>query len=133
MMSERRYPAPEPNAETQVFWDAAGKGVLKIKNCRACFRAHYYPRAICPHCGSDKTEWATSEGAGEIYSVSVMRRGEGAPFVVAYVTLDEGPAVLTNIVDCDPDSLAIGQRVRIAFKPSEEGAPPVPTFTPSGD
>ena len=74
-----------------------------------------------------------SEGVGEIYSVSVMRRGEGAPFAVAYVTLDEGPAVLTNIVDCDPDTLAIGQRVRIAFKPTEEGAPPVPTFTPSGD
>jgi hypothetical protein len=132
-MSERAYPAPQAGPETQTFWEGASEGILRIKSCGACERAHYYPRAICPHCGSDRTDWIDCRGEGEIYSVSVMRRGVGAPYAVAYVTLDEGPAVLTNIVDCDPDTLAIGQRVRIAFKPTEAGAPPVPAFTPSGD
>lgn len=131
MMSERRYPAPQPNAETLSFWDGAAAGVLRIKSCSACDRPHYYPRTICPHCGSADTAWIDTGGMGEIYSVSVMRRGEGAPFAVAYVILDEGPAVLTNIVDCDPDGLAIGQRVRVVFRPTEEGAPPVPLFAPA--
>ncbi|MCR9267263.1 MAG: OB-fold domain-containing protein [Alphaproteobacteria bacterium] len=131
-MSDRKLPAPQPNAETETFWDAASNGVLKIKRCGDCNQAHYYPRAICPHCGSAKTGWIDTAGSGEIYSVSVMRRGEGAPFAVAYVTLDEGPAMLTNIVADDLDSLAIGQRVEVVFTPTEDGAPPVPMFTPRG-
>jgi hypothetical protein len=132
-MSERTLPAPRPNPETQAFWDGASNGVLKIKSCGACSRPHYYPRAHCPHCGSPDTGWVETRGEGEIHSVSVMRRGEGAPFAVAYVTLAEGPAILTNIVGCDPDTLAVGQKVRVVFKPTEDGAPPVPMFTPSGD
>ena len=131
-MSDRKLPAPQPNAETADFWEAAADGILKIKTCGDCSEAHYYPRAICPHCGSDDTRWVETRGEGEIYSVSVMRRGEGAPFAVAYVTLAEGPVILTNIVDCDHDALAIGQPVRVVFKPTEDGAPPIPMFTPRG-
>jgi uncharacterized OB-fold protein len=58
-----------------------------------------------------------------------MRRGAGAPYTLAWVTLDEGPAVLTNIATDDHDSLAIGQRVRVHFTPTE-GGPPVPMFAP---
>ncbi len=58
-----------------------------------------------------------------------MRRAP-EPYAVAYVTLDEGPTMLTNLVDCDLDRLAIGQRVRLVFTPTEGGAP-VPTFRPA--
>jgi hypothetical protein len=58
-----------------------------------------------------------------------MRRAE-IPYAIAYVTLDEGVTMLTNIVDCDLDTLRIGQRVRVVFKPTE-GGPPVPMFTPA--
>jgi uncharacterized OB-fold protein len=51
------------------------------------------------------------------------------PYALAYVTLAEGPKMLTNIVDCDFDKLAIGQKVHVVFKPAKEG-PPIPAFAP---
>lgn len=120
----RNLAAPEPNVETQPFWDAAAKGRLLIKRCGACGEPHYYPRALCPHCLSADTRWEEAAGTGTIYSLSTMRRGPDAPFTLAYVTLDEGPAVLTNL---DGDDLAIGQRVRVRFAPTD-GGPPVPMF-----
>jgi len=125
---ERKIPAPEPNPETKPFWDAATEGRLLIKKCVTCGQVHFYPRAICPFCGSDKTEWVTASGRGTVYSYSVMRRVP-IPYALAYVTLEEGVTMMTNIVDGDLDAIRIGQRVTVAFKPSE-GGPPVPMFRP---
>jgi len=127
-MAERKITAPQPNVETQAFWDAAAGGRLLIKKCAGCGEAHYYPRAICPFCFSDRTDWVEASGRGTIYTYSVMRRAP-VPYAIAYVTLAEGPTMMTNIVDCDLDRIAIGQAVRLVFKPSE-GGPPVPMFTP---
>ena len=126
---ERKIPAPEANPETRPFWEAAADGRLLIGKCRSCGKPHYYPRAICPLCGSDATELIQASGHGAVYSYSVMRRVP-VPYALAYVTLDEGVTMMTNIVDCDLDAIRIGQRVRVAFKPSE-GGPPVPMFTPA--
>ena len=125
---ERKIPAPEANPETKPFWDAAAEGRLLIKKCVTCGQVHFYPRAICPFCGSDKTEWVSASGRGTVYSYSVMRRVP-IPYALAYVTLDEGVTMMTNIVDGDLDAIRIGQRVTVAFKPSE-GGPPVPMFRP---
>jgi uncharacterized OB-fold protein len=125
---ERKIPAPEANPETRPFWEAAADGRLLIGKCRSCGKPHYYPRAICPVCGSDATELVQASGRGTVYSYSVMRRVP-VPYALAYVTLDEGVTMMTNIVDCDLDAIRIGQRVRLVFKPSE-GGPPVPMFTP---
>jgi len=136
-MSARKLPAPQVDPETKTFWDGLGEGVLRIKACDACGEAHYYPRHLCPHCGSEKTRWVDTRGAGEIYSLSVMRRGEGAPFAVAYVMLDEGLSMLTNLVGDDLNALAIGQRVRLAPHPSDRSGvgdgQSLPFFTPCGD
>jgi uncharacterized protein len=126
--TQRKLPAPQPTVETQPYWDAAGGGKLLVKTCRACGQAHHYPRALCPFCFSDQTEWKEASGRGVIYSYSVMRRAP-APYTIAYVTLEEGPTMMTNIVDCDFDRLAIGQTVRVTFAPTE-GGPPLPVFTP---
>ena len=126
---QRAIPAPPSNPETQPFWDGAAQGKLLIKKCRACGQSHYYPRALCPFCLSDATEWQTTAGTGTLYSYSVMRRAE-VPYAIAYVTLDEGPTMMTNLVDCDFDALRIGQRVSVRFTPTD-GGPPVPTFTPA--
>jgi uncharacterized OB-fold protein len=127
--TQRKIPAPQASPETAPFWDAAAQGKLLIKTCRACGVAHYYPRALCPFCFSDQTEWTPAKGTGTIYSYSVMRRAE-VPYAIAYVTLDEGPSMMTNLVQCDFDTLRIGQRVKLVFTPTE-GGPPVPTFTPA--
>jgi uncharacterized OB-fold protein len=125
---ERKIPAPEPSPETRPFWEAATAGRLLIGTCKACGKPHYYPRALCPFCGSDATEWVAASGRGAVYSYSVMRRLP-VPYALAYVTLDEGVTMMTNIVDCNLDTIRVGQRVRLVFKPTE-GGPPVPMFTP---
>jgi uncharacterized protein len=126
---ERKIQAPQPNIETKAFWDAAAEGKLMIGKCVQCGAAHFYPRPICPICFSEKTQLQAASGSGTIYTYSVMRRAP-IPYAIAYVTLAEGPTMMTNIVDCDLDKLRIGQAVRLVFKPSD-GGPPVPMFTPA--
>jgi uncharacterized OB-fold protein len=126
---ERTIPAPPVGPETKAFWDAAAQGKLLLKRCTACGEAHHYPRAICPFCGSERTEWTEASGRGTVYSYSVFRRAP-EPYAIAYVTLVEGPTLMTNIVDCDLDAIHVGQAVRVAFKPTE-GGPPVPMFSPA--
>ncbi len=126
---DRKIPAPPVNPETQPFWDAAAEGRLLVKRCRSCGQVHYYPRAICPFCFADATEWLPASGRGTIYSYSVMRRVP-VPYAIAYVTLEEGVTMLTNIEGCDLDTIRIGQAVKVVFRPTE-GGPPVPMFTPA--
>ena len=127
-MAERQFPAAVVNAESKPYWDAAANGKLMIKHCKGCNKNFFYPRSICPFCSSTDTEWKEASGKGEIYSHSTMRRVP-EPYALAYVTLAEGPKMLTNIVDCDYDKLAIGQKVHVVFKPAKEG-PPIPAFAP---
>jgi uncharacterized OB-fold protein len=126
---ERTIPAPPVNAENKPYFDAAAEGKLLIKRCATCGEVHFYPRAICPYCFSDRTEWREASGKGTIYSYSVMRRGVPIPYAIAYVTLEEGVTMLTNIVDCDFDAIRIGQKVKAVFKPTDGGAA-IPMFTP---
>jgi uncharacterized OB-fold protein len=126
---ERTIPAPAVTPETRPFWDAAAEGRLVIKGCSSCGQAHHYPRPICPFCGRDATEWRAASGRGTVYSYSVFRRAP-IPYAIAYVTLEEGVTVMTNIVDCDLDAIRIGQPVAVVFKPTD-GGPPVPMFRPA--
>jgi uncharacterized OB-fold protein len=127
-MAERKISAPIPNPETVPFWDAAAKGQLLLRKCKACGEVHYYPRSLCPFCFSE-TDWLPASGKGAIYSYSVMRRAP-EPYAIAYVALEEGPKMLTNIVGCSLDDIRIGQAVKVVFTPSD-GGPPVPMFTPA--
>lgn len=124
----RKIAAPLPSPETEPFWDAARQGRLLLKRCGQCGEAHFYPRPFCPFCFSDKTRWEDASGDATIYSFSIMRRA-AEPYAIAYVTLAEGPTMMTNIVDCDFDKLRIGQKVRLVMAASDGGAP-VPMFTP---
>ena len=116
------------NPEAKPFFDAAREGKLLLKRCAACGELHYYPRAVCPFCASSRTEWVAARGRGTLYSYSVMRRVE-PPYAIAYVTLEEGVTLLTNLVDCDFDALRIGMPLRVVFKPKGEDT--VPMFTPA--
>jgi uncharacterized OB-fold protein len=126
---DRSVAAPSVNPEGQAYWDAAAAGKLLVKHCAACGEYHHYPRTLCPFCFSDRTQWREARGTGVIYSYSVMRRAAPA-YAIAYVTLDEGVSMMTNIVDCDFDAIKIGQKVKVVFKPSD-GGPPVPMFAPA--
>ena len=108
--------------------EALADGRLLLKHCQDCGRTHYYPRPLCPFCMSENTAWQEACGEGEIYSWSVQRRAD-PPYAIAFVTLAEGPTMLTAIVDCDLDTLAIGQAVTLAFETRDDQ--PVPVFRPS--
>jgi len=126
----RPVPAPAVTLESKPFFDAAEHGKFLIKRCTACGEAHWYPRSMCPFCHSDQTVWEESPGEGVVYSFSIMRKSPSGPYALAYVTLDEGPNVLTNVVDVTPDDLKIGLRVKVKLQPTE-GGPPVPVFVPA--
>jgi hypothetical protein len=118
---DHRLPSPIRNPENSVFLEAAQEHQLLLKYCNSCREVHYYPRTICPHCGSDDTTWIKSDGLGEIYSYTVMRRGVAVPFAMAYVRLQEGISMLTHLANCDFDSIRIGQKVKVVFQETEDG------------
>jgi uncharacterized protein len=121
-------PTIEPG--TEYFWEQARAGKLMVKSCQSCGKVHWYPRTLCPFCFG-QTDWQQSSGKGVIYSFSVMQRGNPNPYCIAYVTLQEGVTMMTQIVDCDLDDIRIGQSVELVFKPTDgEDTPPVPMFKP---
>lgn len=126
----RPIAAPAVTIESKPFFDAAAEGKFLIKRCTACGEAHWYPRTICPFCHSDQTVWEESNGEGVVYSFSILRKSPSGPYALAYVTLAEGPNVLTNIVDVAPDDVKIGMRVKVKLQDTE-GGPPVPVFVPA--
>ncbi len=125
---ERKIPAPMVNPETEPFWEAAKQGKFLLPHCVDTGKAFWYPRQVSPFT-LGKVEWKESKGMGTIYSVSVMKRAPEI-YAIAYVTLDEGCTMMTNIVDCDFDKVAIGDRVQVTWKPAEDGTP-YPQFKPA--
>jgi len=126
-MSSLPAELPEPGPDTAGFWAAAADGRLLLPRCPACEIVIWYPRPFCPRCQRADVEWIEATGAGSVYSFTIVRRGTGAyqravPYVLAYVELDEGPRVLTNIVDTEPEAIRIGQRVTAVFDPVRPGA-----------
>jgi uncharacterized OB-fold protein len=128
--TERIIPAPITNPENQEYFDACARDVLLVGKCQACGEHHFYPRRVCPHCFSDDVKWVPAKGGGTIYTYSTLHRGVPVPYTIAYVTLDEGVSMMTNIVDFTPGTLAIGQRVNVVFKAAEDGTK-VPMFKPA--
>jgi uncharacterized OB-fold protein len=121
---------PALNPGDQPYFDAAAEGKLMLKKCADCGQHHHYPRALCPFCMSDRVQWVQAKGTGEIYTFSVSRRAGPVVYCIAYVTLDEGVKMMTNIVDCDLDSIKVGQKVKVAFKKTEGGVS-MPVFAPA--
>lgn len=128
-MAERIPSDPPITPETQPFWDAAGEGRFLLKHCGTCGRHHWYPRDPCPFCDNVLTDWVRGSGRGTVYSYSHYVRAPGGPFVAAFVTLEEGPTMFTNIVDCDPASVTVGMPVALTFRASAGGIA-IPMFRP---
>ena len=125
-MTAIRFDLPQPDLETQPFWDAAREGRLLIKRCNACARTHFYPRPFCPHCWSQDVEWMDASGRATLYTWSVVHRNdlppfhERVPYVAAVVDLAEGPRMMTNVVDCEFDRLEVGMALDAVFLPTSD-------------
>lgn len=124
-IDNREWQAPATNPENEAFFAAAAQGRLLYGHCRACEQAHYYPRRICPHCFSAEVDWVPVSGRGIIYSYT-ENGGDPAGQALAFIELDEGVRMLSNIVDASLERLHIGAVVRVAF--ARAGAVRVPVF-----
>ncbi|CAM5462864.1 Zn-ribbon domain-containing OB-fold protein [Streptomyces purpurascens] len=119
-----RLDLPEPDAFTRTYWDAAAEGRLLIRRCRACGRAHHYPREFCPRCWSEDVVWEPASGRATLYTWSVVHRNdlppfaERTPYVAAVVDLAEGPRMMTEVVG--ERELSAGAELEVAFR---EGIP----------
>lgn len=121
-------PAPETSEETAAFWSAANEDRLVLRRCPQTGRAFHPPRALSPFTGQADTDWIEASGRGTVYSFSVDARRTPA-HCIAYVMLAEGPILLTQLIDCDPASVRIGQAVQAVFVASASGQK-LPMFRP---
>lgn len=136
---ERAFPALEIAVDPGIepYWEAAAEGRLLLSRCAADGAAIWPPRQFCPAHATAGVRWESASGGAEVHSFTVVHRGEGrfveaAPYVLAYVELDEGPRVLTSLVTSDGSPATdayIGQHVTAWF--DRHGTVPVLRFGPS--
>jgi uncharacterized OB-fold protein len=127
-------PVPTVAPEAAPFWEATAEGRLILPRCDDCGLAFWWPRVLCPSCHSQNLSWLEATGRGTVYSFTVTARGADeyagiGEYVLAFVELAEGPKMLTNLVDCDPAALEIGQEVEAVFCPTGQG-PALVRFRP---
>lgn len=129
-----RFDLPTIEDDSRPFWDAAREGRFLVRKCNACGEVHHYPRTFCPACWSSDVEWLEASGRGTIYTWSTVFVNDMAPFderlpyIAAIVELEEGPLVMTNIVECDSSQLTIGAAVKVAYREIDEQTT-APVFT----
>ena len=129
-------PLPSSNALTEPYWQAAHQRELKLPRCESCAKFHFYPRSACPHCGSTALAWQAVSGKGEVYSYTVVHRApskgfaEQVPYMVAVVALDEGPHLMTRLIQVQAEAVYIGLRVQVEFE-KQDVETTLPVFRPA--
>jgi uncharacterized OB-fold protein len=123
-------PLPAITTEAKPFWDAAAQQKLMIQRCQDCHAWVWTPRPSCNECGSEKIEWTQMSGKGEVYSFTVIRQVVGRaasksfepdiPYVIAWVDLDEGPRLITNVIGCPVEAVKLGMKVTVQFEKASE-------------
>jgi uncharacterized OB-fold protein len=121
--------------EADPFWAGCREGRLMLPWCPACRRHYFYPRALCPHCGSDEIDWKQASGKGSVYTFAVVRQpierafADLVPYVIAIIELEEGVRMLSHVTSTDPNNVRCGMEVVVEFKPYSEKIV-LPTFRP---
>ncbi|WP_454724780.1 MULTISPECIES: Zn-ribbon domain-containing OB-fold protein [Cupriavidus] len=118
---------PDQGADAFYFASLA-QGSFVMPRCKDCGRWHFFPRVLCPHCGSDALAWQVPSGGGTVYSATTVRRPEG-DYNVSLVDLDEGPRMMSRVAGVAPDAVRIGMRVRARI--AREAAGPLLEFVPA--
>ncbi len=121
-MAEAARAKPKPTPETQHFWDGTRAGELRLQRCDACSNVYFPPRPFCPSCASRKVSVFKASGKGKLYSYVINHRpaapGFTPPYAIAVVELDEGPRMMSNIIDCPqtPEALELDMKLEVAFE-----------------
>ncbi len=106
--------------DSKPFWDGVAEGKLVLQYCTEAKRFQHYPKPVSNYTGRRTLEWREVSGNGVIYACTVVRiPGPGLegrlPLCVATVELDEGVRIIANVLNCSPDELKIGSRVKLAW------------------
>ena len=130
----RPRPLPQPTPETQHFWDGTKQGELRLQRCKDCGHIYFPPRPLCPACSSRNVEVFVASGKGKLLSYVINHRPHpsfDSPYAIALVELDEGPTLMSNIVDCaqTPDALVLDMPLTVKFEAHGDIA--VPLFRPA--
>ena len=136
MADRSKVPVPKPTPETEHFWAGAREGQLKLQRCNDCGTVYFPPRPFCPSCISRNVEAFAATGKGKLYSYVINHREHPAhdgPYSIAVVELDEGPRMMTNIVNCEqtPEALQLDMPVEVVFTPINDEIS-LPYFQPEG-
>ena len=137
-MAEYNRPLPQPTPETQEFWDGLKRHELRIQQCQDCNQHYFYPRVLCPHCHSTNVEWTTVSGKATVETFVINHRPprgfeDDTPLVIAVVTLDEGPRMMTNLVNMEPspEQIQADMAVEIVYDDVTDEVT-LPKFQPAG-
>jgi uncharacterized OB-fold protein len=119
-----------PEAEYRL---RLGQGAFEIQRCNRCSRHYFFPRVLCPHCGSNEVSWVRPSGRATVYSTTVVRRRaeDGGDYNVAIVELAEGPRMMSRVEELPPTDVKIGAAVEARINGS--GADAVLVFIPAKD
>ncbi len=134
-LSESKRFIPQPTPETQAFWDGCKAGELRLQRCAACAHTYFPPRPFCPKCASREVRWFAASGRAILYSYVIHHRpapGFTPPYSIAVVELEEGPRMMTNIVECPqtPDALQLDMPLEVVMTAVSDTIS-LPLFKPS--
>jgi hypothetical protein len=123
MAAEYSKPLPRPlNPElTRPFWEAAKRHELVMPRCKTCDQLFFYPRSECPRCLGSDLEWVGVSGRDRLHSFTIINQPVNAafrddvPYVYAVVQLIEGPRMISNLVECDVESISVDMPVEAVF------------------
>lgn len=128
-------PKPLPTPETRHFWDGTKAGKLLLQRCGDTGQAYFPPRPFSPFTGTRNVEVFEASGRGTLLSYVIHHRpapGFTPPYAIAVVKLEEGPQMMTNIIDCPqtPEALVLDMPLEVAFVPLDD-AITLPLFRPA--
>ncbi|MFP6774330.1 MAG: Zn-ribbon domain-containing OB-fold protein [Alphaproteobacteria bacterium] len=139
MEPELLRPLPKPmTPEAKPYWDGLREGKLMLPECNDCGKAFFYPRIACPHCHSRNVGWMQASGKGKLYSFQIAYRALNPafkippPYVLAMVELEEGPRLMSNLinVEADPEVIKCDMAVEVVFEKQTDEVT-IPLFQPA--
>ncbi len=130
-----RRALPVPTPETQHFWDGTRADELRLQRCDACDHVYFPPRPFCSECGSRSVSVFKASGRATLYSYVINQRsapGFDGPYAIAVVELEEGPRMMTNIVDSlqTPEALVLDMPLELVFEKIDDKIS-LPQFRPA--
>lgn len=136
---ELERPLPQPRTpEAKPYWDGLKEHKLMLPKCGDCSAVFFYPRAVCTECQSRNITWIQASGKGKLYSFEILHRAfvrevkVPLPYVLAMIELEEGPRLLSNLINIAPDPkvIACDMPVQVVFQKLTDDVT-IPLFQPA--